>query len=62
MENNSAYLSDEWYIDKQMTSELERFDLLPSSEMDSVRKLWDECLGPSRSKMQALSGFIDPRI
>jgi hypothetical protein len=62
MEKNSANLTDEWYIDKQMTSELERLDLLPSSEMDSIRKLWNDCLGPSRSKMQALSVVIDPRI
>ena len=62
MEKNSANLTDEWYIDKQMTAELEHFDQLPYEEMNSVRKLWSDCLGPSRTKMQALSVLIDPRI
>ena len=62
MEKNSANQTDEKYIGKQMTLELERLDLLPSSEMDSIGKLWNDCLGPSRSKMQALSAIIDPRI
>ena len=39
MEKNSSNLTDEWYIDMQMTAKLERFDLLPSNEMDDVRKL-----------------------
>ena len=62
MEKNSSNLTDEWCIDLQMTKELEQFDKLPSSEMDDVRKLWNGCLGPSRTKLQALSVFIDPRI
>ena len=62
MEKNSANLTDEWYIDKQMTTKLEHFDQLPYEEMNSVRKLWSDCLGPSRTKMQALSVLIDPRI
>ena len=62
MEKNSANLTDEWYIDLQMTEELEQFDKLPSTEMDEVRRLWNDCLGPSRTKLQALSVLIDPRI
>ena len=62
MEKNSANLTDEWYIDLQMTEELEKFDKLPDKEMDEVRKLWNGCLGPSRTKLQALSVLIDPRI
>ena len=62
MEKNSANLTDEWYIDLQMTRELEKFDKLPSTEMDDVRKLWNGCLGPSRTKLQALSVVIDPRV
>jgi len=62
METNSANLTDEWFIDQQMCEELDKFDKLPSGEMDKVRKLWDGCLGPSRTKLQALSVVIDPRI
>ena len=39
MEKNSANLTDEWYIDKQMTRELEDFDRLPSNEMNDATKL-----------------------
>jgi hypothetical protein len=62
MEKNSANLTDEWYIDGQMTRALEEYDGLLPSEMDEVKKLWNDCLGPSRTKMQALSVMIDPRI
>ncbi len=44
-----------------MTKELEEFNILPSSKMDDVTKLWSICLGPSK-KMQALRVVIDPRI
>ena len=62
MEKNSANLTDEWYIDQQITAELEKFNLLPDNEMVEVRKLWNDCMGPSRTKLQALSVVIDPRI
>ena len=62
MEKNSANLTDEWYIDLQMTRELEEFDKLPPTEMHDVRKLWNGCMGPSRTKLQALGVFIDPRV
>ena len=39
MEKNSANLTDEWYIDKQMTKEPEDFHRLPSDEMNNVKKL-----------------------
>ncbi len=62
MEKNSANLTNEWYIDNQMTTELDHFDQLPYEEMESVRKLWSDFLGSSRTKMQALSVLIDPLI
>ena len=62
MEKNSANLTNEWYIDLQMTRELEEFDKLPPTEMHDVRKLWNGCMGPSRTKLQALSVVIDPRV
>ena len=62
MEKNFANLTDEWYIDNQMTTELAHFDQLPCEEMISVRKLWSNCLGPSRTKMQELSVLSVPRI
>jgi hypothetical protein len=62
MEKNSANLTDEWYIDQQITAELEKFNLLPDNEMVEVRKLWNDCMGPSRTKLQALSVVIDPLI
>jgi hypothetical protein len=45
-----------------MTRELEQYDKLPYTEMHDVRKLWNGCMGPSRTKLQALSVIIDPRI
>jgi hypothetical protein len=45
-----------------MTKELDQFDKLPSTEMDDVRKLWNGCLGPSRTKRHALGVLVDPRI
>ena len=33
MEKNSANLNEEWYIDQQITTELEKFNLLPHNEM-----------------------------
>ena len=62
MDKNSANLTDEWCIDQQKTTELEKFDLLPCDEMVAFRKLWNDCLGPPRSKLQALNVVIDPRI
>jgi hypothetical protein len=62
MEKNSASLTDEWHIEDQMTRTLEEYDGLPSNEMDDANKLWNDCLGPSRVKMQALIVMIDPRI
>ena len=62
MEKNSANLTDEWYIDLQRTLELEKAQFLPPHEMDDVWNLWNYCMGPSRSKLQALSVVIDPRI
>jgi hypothetical protein len=62
MEKNSANFTDEWYIDLQMTQELEQFDKLASNKMGDVRKLWNGCLGPSRTKLQALSVVTYPRI
>jgi hypothetical protein len=62
MEKNYANLTDEWYIDLQMARELEEFDKLPPTEMHDVRKLWNGCMGPSRTKLQALIVVIDPRV
>ena len=62
MEKNSANLSDEWCIDLQMTRELEEFDKLPPTEMHDMRKLWNGCMGPSRTKLKARSVAIDPRV
>jgi len=62
MEKNSTNLPDEGYINLQMTEELEKLEKLPDKEMDDVRKLWNGCLGPSRTKLQARSVLIDPRI
>jgi hypothetical protein len=39
LEKDSANLTDEWYIDLQMTTELKQFTLLPHSEMIEVRNL-----------------------
>ena len=47
MEDNSANLTDEWYIDQQMTTELEKFNLWPHNEMVDVRNLRNNCMGPS---------------
>ena len=62
MEKNSANLTDKWHVDKYMTKELEEFDKLPSDEIKDVKKLWNYCLGPSRTKVKTLSVGIDSRI
>ena len=61
MKKNSANLTDEWYIDQLMIAELEKADFLPPNEMVDVRNLWNDCMGPSRSKLKALIFVIDPR-
>ena len=62
MAKNSANLTDEWYIDLPMSAELEKAEFFPPNEMDDVRNLWNDCMGPSRSKFHALNVIIDPRI
>ncbi len=45
-----------------MSAKLEKAEVLPPNEMNDVRNLWNDRMGPSRSKLQALIVIIDPRI
>ena len=62
LEKNTANLTDQFIVQKQMAEELARYDRLPSSDMKEIQDLWDKYLKPTQTKLQALCVLLDPRI